>query len=323
MDKNNSSGGFLQGYFDYNRENLRNMINTTISIAKRLEYTKYGLADKSVYDVLGMIQRGDMILYDPECGEYDLKTITEAIRRQPDPEIQNEWKARFMPVVFFNGIWDGSKISKYSCITALDFDNIHSEEDLNNTLLLLKSSPFVLATFRTFKPKRIKALIMHDNPDPTLHKEMYAELINLFGTSGLDTSCSDLSRKTYLPWDDEIWINTNCTPYQFVSSHPVVGTQTKMIYKGKKQKSPYSIINILNSSWRKNHTEYWKEGQRARSVFKCACQFCEYGVPRDMAEDYFLTGGWEADDFTADEILKHVRGAYDYNKNRFGSKDFV
>ena len=41
MDKKDSSGGFLQGYFDYNLENLKNMRKTTISIAKRLEYTKY------------------------------------------------------------------------------------------------------------------------------------------------------------------------------------------------------------------------------------------------------------------------------------------
>lgn len=299
------------------------MNNKIVTIAQKLTYTKYGLEDKSIYEVLGMIQRGDMQLYDSECGHYDLKTITEAIRNQPDPKIQNEWKARFLPVVFFNGIWDGTKIIEYSCITALDFDNIHTEEELNNIIALLKSVPFVLAIFRTFKPMRIKALIMHNNSDPAKHTEMYEQLTRLFGINLLDTGCKDLSRKTYLPWDEDIWVNHNCSKYQFIPGNPLVTMQAKRTYQGTKSKSPQSIINILNSSWRKNHPEYWKEGNRAQSIFKCACEFCVYGVPQDMAEDYFLKGGWIANDFTADEVIKHVCGAYGCNKNNFGSKDFV
>ena len=53
-----------------------------ISIAKKLDYTKYGLEEKSIYEVLEIIQRGDMQLYDSECGYYDLRKITEAIRNQ-------------------------------------------------------------------------------------------------------------------------------------------------------------------------------------------------------------------------------------------------
>lgn len=294
-----------------------------ISIAKKLDYTKYGLEEKSIYEVLEIIQRGDMQLFDSECGRYELKTITEAIRNQKDPKIQNEWKARFLPVVFFNGLWDGAKISEYSCITALDFDNIHTEQELNDTLTSLKNTPFVLSVFRTFKPMRIKALVMHNNTDPTKHTEMYEQLMKLFGINLLDTGCKDLSRKNYLPWDEDIWINPNCSKYHFVANTTKVRAQASQIYKGAKSKSPQSIINILNSAWRKNHPEYWIEGNRAQSIFKCACQFYEYGVPQDMAEDYFLSGGWIADDFTADEVIKHVRGAYGCNRNNFGSKVFI
>lgn len=294
-----------------------------VSIAKRINYSKYGLEEKSVYEVLEMIQRGDMQLYDSECGHYDLRMITEAIRDQADPNIQNEWKARFMPVVFFNGVWDGAKISEYSCITALDFDNIQTEEELNNTIALLKSEPFVLSIFRTFKPMRIKALVMHNNTDPAKHAEMYEQLTKLFGINLLDTGCKDISRKTYIPWDKDIWVNHNCSKYQFVPSNTSIPARAKTTYQGTKSKSPQSIINILSSSWRKNHPEYWKEGNRAQSIFKCACEFCVYGVPQDMAEEYFLTGGWIANDFTSDEVIKHVRGAYGCNKNNFGCKDFV
>ena len=44
-----------------------------ISIAKKLDYTKYGLEEKSIYEVLEIIQRGDMQLFDSECGRYELK----------------------------------------------------------------------------------------------------------------------------------------------------------------------------------------------------------------------------------------------------------
>lgn len=42
--------------------------------------------------------------------------------------------------------------------------------------------------------------------------------------------------------------------------------------------SDKSIINIINSLWKKNNPEYWKKGNRAESVFKLACLMCKWGV---------------------------------------------
>lgn len=294
----------------------------SISLASRLQNTKYGLVEKSIDEIIKIIRAGDLQLYDPDCGTYSLKDITNAIRNEPSSQRQNEWKARLMPVVFFNGVWDGARISEYSNITALDFDYIDTDEQLTQTLSKLKSSPYVMAVFRTFKPKRIKALVMHDNTTSDKHKEMYEQLIRLFGIDLIDTSCKDLSRKTFLPWDEDIWVNANCKPFHFIPNATNSNKPFSVNGNGK-TKSPQSIINILNSSWRKNHPEYWREGYRANSIFKCACQFCEYGVPQDMAEDYFLNGGWIADDFTADEVIKHVRGAYGCNKDNFDCKNFI
>lgn len=296
-------------------------MNTITTLAYNLEKTKFGFTNKPIDEVIDIIRSGDFQLYHPNFGVYTLRNITMVIRNEPNPQRQNEWKARFLPVVFFNGIWNGARIVKYSNITALDFDHITTDEQLNRTLSMLKSSPHVLAIFKTFKPKRIKALIVHDNTDPLKHKEMYEQLIGLFGANVIDTSCKDLSRKTYLPWDKDIWVNPNYTPYHFVPTINITPFKASGI--SEKSKSPQSIINIFNSSWKKNHPEYWEEGYRANSIFKCACQFCEYGVPQDMAEDYFLNGGWIADDFTNDEVLKHVRGAYGYNKNNYGRKNFI
>lgn len=296
-------------------------MKNTISIASNLQRTKYGLFEKSIDEVIEIIRTGELQLYDQGCGTYTLRDITTAIRNEPNAQRQNEWKARFLPVVFFNGIWNGARIVKYSNITALDFDHITTDEQLNRTLSMLKSSPHVLTVFKTFKSRRIKALVIHDSTDSAKHKELYEQLIGLFSANVIDTSCKDLSRKTYLPWDKDIWVNPNYTPYHFVPTINITPFKASDI--SAKSKSPQSIINIFNSSWKKNHPEYWEEGYRANSIFKCACLFCEYGVPQDMAEDYFLNGGWIADDFTNDEVLKHVRGAYGYNKDNYGRKNFI
>lgn len=298
-------------------------MNTNICLAPRVYQTKYRLIETSVFEVIDIIRTGNLQLYDSRLGAYSLRKITMAIRNAPDAQRQNDWKVGYLPVVFFNGIWNGASISDYSNITALDFDHITTAEQLANTLSMLKGSPYVLAVFRTFKSRRIKALVMHDNTDPTMHKEMYEHLITLFGVNAIDTSCKDLSRKSFLPWDEDIWVNQNCIPYHFIPAIKPVNSTIIVRNSNGKTKSPQSIINILNSSWRKNHPEYWNEGYRANSIFKCACQFCEYGVPQDMAEDYFLAGGWIADNFTSDEVIKHVHGAYECNKNNFGQKNFI
>ena len=294
-----------------------------ISIANRVNFTKFGLAEKTVYEIIDIIRTGDLLLHDPEIGAYRLRDITQAIRNETDPTKQNELKARCIPVATFNGIWDGMKICNYSSVTALDFDHIATDEQFNLAVAKLMGTPFVLAVFRTFKQRRLKALVLHDNDKPESHQEMYQQLIDLFAGYGIDTCGKDLSRKTYLPWDDKIWVNPNCVPFHFVPSPAPAKTIPASKKPSGKTKSPQSIINILNSSWQKHHPEYWERGCRANSVFKCACQFCCYGVPQEMAEDYFLNGGWLADDFTEDEILKHVKGAYACNKGQFGSKDFV
>ena len=296
-------------------------MNTITTIAYNLEKTKFGFTNKPIDEVIDIIRSGDLQLYHPDFGVYTLRDITMAIRNEPNPQRQNEWKARFLPIVFFNGIWNGARIVKYSNITALDFDHITTDEQLTRTISALKNSPHVLAVFKTFKSRRIKALVIHDSTDSAKHKELYEQLIGLFGANVIDTSCKDLSRKTYLPWDKDIWVNANCVPYRFVPTINVTPLKASGI--SAKSKSPQSIINIFNSSWKKNHPEYWEEGYRANSIFKCACLFCEYGVPQDMAEDYFLNGGWIADDFTNHEVLKHVRGAYGYNKNNYGRKNFI
>ena len=82
-----------------------------------------------------------------------------------------------------------------------------------------------------------------------------------------------------------------------------------------------SIINMMNSSWEKNHPGYWQEGHRAVNIFKSACQLCRFGVDQDLTTDYFVKK-LTSKTMTKDEIVGHVRSAYKAEKNNFGKEDF-
>lgn len=291
-----------------------------ITLAQRLNWTKFNLVQKDLTEILNIIKDGSYVLHDRQLGDYTLKDITEAIRNEADENKQNLWKVGYLPVVTFNGIWNGSRISNYSNVTALDFDHVHTQVESELIMNSLMNSACVVAVFRTFKRHRLKAIILHDNTDPLRHKDMYEKVMVHFGVNNLDESCKDLSRKNYLPWDEDLWVNPSPVPFHYVPTVQNTVISSSVIPLTKKAKSPHSIINIFNSSWGKNHPEYWQRGQRASSIFKCACQLCEYGVPQDMAEEYFIKK-WLDYDMEESEIIGHVNGAY--GSAKFDSKIFI
>lgn len=289
-----------------------------VTYFKRVNYCHYGFLECDLKEILNMIKTGELQLYNDHLGGYSLKMITEAIRDESDCDKQNFWKESYLPAVCFNGVWNGKEVIEYSPYTALDFDYINSQAEMDSLMNTLKTTPYVVAVFRTFKGFRLKAIIEHDNTDKMLHKDMYEQLMNAIGLNGLDEFCKDLSRRNYLVWDENLWVNLNPMPFHYTPLTPKIILNQNPTHKGQ-GKSAHSIINILDSSWVKNHPEYWVEGNRANSIFKCACQFCKYGVPKDMAEDYFVNR-WVKTGMSRDEILKQVRGAY--NCEKFDSKLF-
>lgn len=294
-----------------------------ITYFNRLNHCWFGYRHISIEDIFQIIKSGDLMLNDFSIGSYTLRQITEAIRQQTDTGIQDRWKSGYCPAVSFNGIWGGQGIVQYSQYTALDFDKINSEQEMNCKMETLKSTPYIVALFRTFKTNRFKAIALHNNTDLDLHSDMYEMLMKECGADSLDASCKDLSRRSYLAWDENIWVNPNPVPYNYIPSLRQVETRKIDISEmSGKEKSPQSIICILNAYWKRKHPEYWKTGNRATSIFKCACQLCEYGVPQDLSEIYFLEGGWIADDFDENEVVKQVKGAYVYKRNEYGSKFF-
>lgn len=322
-----------------NREMRR--LNYEISIAQHLTYTRKGsFHPASLKDVLCWIgNQKNWILHYGNL-HATLGEVTDYIRVQHDPSVQNQLKKDWMPVVMFNGVFksaslQGYELESYSSVTALDFDNIESQEQSDAVMRDLQGRPYVVAVFHTFKPFRLKAVVAHDNTDPLRHSEMYEALASEFDESLLDKKCKNLTRRNYLVYDPNIMVRSDFNsfkPYHFEPNQQAqrgfadaalnsgVGNIAERSYSGK-QASPYSIVNILMKSWKREHPEYWQEGNRAMSIFKCAVQLCRYGVKQNITEDKLLRS-WIPCGMSGDEIRRQIDGAYKHEQNNYGKYSF-
>ena len=296
-------------------------MDSFITLTHRINHTRYNLSYPTLSRVTGMIRDGNMMLCDSQYGKYTLAQAIEHIRKQPENEKQY-WKARLLPAVAYNGTFseiDSTHLISYSNVTAMDFDHIGTQAEMTDLRNWLIRTPCVLCVFVTPGGRGLKALILHDNTDPDRHRDLYAQLLDKFNVPGKDSTCKDMARRNYLSYDPDIWMNPNPVPFHYI---PTVRAQGKVIQPHAERKvSDKSIINIINSLWKKNNPEYWKEGNRAESIFKLACLMCKWGVDESLAIGYF-TGGWKSPTMSEEEILEHVRNAYRAEKNNFGTLEF-
>lgn len=296
-------------------------MDSFITLAHRINHTRYNLSYPTLSRVTGMIRDGNIVLCDSQYGKYTLAQAIEHIRKQPENEMQY-WKARLLPAVAYNGTFseiDSTHLISYSNVTAMDFDHIGTQDEMTDLRNWLIRTSCVLCVFVTPGGRGLKALILHDNTDPDRHRDLYAQLLDKFNVAGKDSTCKDMARRNYLSYDPDIWMNPNPMPFHYI---PTVRAQDKVMQPHAERKaSDKSIINIINSLWKKNNPEYWKEGNRAESIFKLACLMCKWGVDESLAIGYF-TEGWKSPTMSEEEILGHVRNAYRAEKNNFGTLEF-
>ena len=293
-------------------------MDSFITLTHRINHTRYNLSYPTLSRVTGMIRDGNMMLCDSQYGKYTLAQAIEHIRKQPENEMQY-WKARLLPAVAYNGTFseiDSTHLISYSNVTAMDFDHIGTQAEMTDLRNWLIKTPCI---FVTPGGRGVKALILHDNTAPDRHRDLYTQLLDKFNVAGKDSACKDMARRNYLSYDPDIWMNPNPVTFHYI---PTVRAQGKVIQPHAERKvSDKSIINIINSLWKKNNPEYWKEGNRAESIFKLACLMCKWGVDESLAIGYF-TEGWKSPTMSEEEILGHVRNAYRAEKNNFGTLEF-
>ena len=278
------------------------IFRVSVTVIQRIHFTKSNMAYVPVEQVIDIMRKGNFTLHDNQYGDYTLRQAVEFTWSLNTHAEQQQWKARLLPAVAYNGMFlevNNKGLTCYSNITAMDFDDIHSYDEMEHLRKRLVITPCVYSVFVTPSGRGLKALVLHDNTDPAMHGDLYNQLLDRFNIVNPDTSCRDLARRNYRQ------------------------VQPKNHYaQTGKTISDRSIISIMNSVWKRNHPEYWQEGHRACSIFKLACWFCKWGVDEDLALEYFI-GGWESDTMTEDEISGHVTNAYKTEKDNFGTVDFT
>ena len=288
------------------------------TLLQRINYTKYGLQYIDFNEVVEVIRNGDLVLYDSEYGKYTLRQAIEHIRTVPEEDRQY-WKSRLLPAVAYNARFlevNSKGLDDYSCITAMDFDHIATRDEMIHLRNRLIITPCVVCVFVTPSGEGLKALVLHNNENPDLHRDLYEQLLKKFDVASKDESCKDIARRNYLSYDPDIWVNRSPVAFHYI---PTIKPQNySKQYSGNSVKSvsDESIIRIMDSVWKKKHPEYWLEGQRANSIFKLACLMCKWGVDEDFAIEYFVDG-WEDRTMSEDEIVSHVRNAYKAESDNF------
>lgn len=294
-----------------------------ITFTEKIHWVKYNLVYLELIDIIQAIRTGNTKMYDNEYGCYTLQQAIAKIR-SVNPGDMQKWKTRLLPAVAYNGTFrelNSAGLMDYSCVTALDFDHIATSNEMMHLRNRLVKTSCVLSVFVTPSGRGLKALVLHDNTDPSRHGDLYGQLLDKFYVANRnDASCKDLARRNYLSYDPDIWTNPNPVPFHYEPMAITSDGKMQSDYKGKAV-SDQSIINIMDSVWKQKNPEYWKEGNRATSIFKLACLMCKWGVDEDRAIGYFVKG-WESQTMDETEIVSHVKNAYKTEARNFGILDF-
>lgn len=304
--------------------------NQQITLFGRISWVSYGLKTITVDDAIQMIKNGTYYIDDQSRTGWSgtLKEITEYIQHLPDGNDLQGLKEQYLLSVSFNGVYDNG-IIQYSSITALDFDHIPSQEAYTELYRRLVVTPCVRNIYRTPSGKGLKALVLHDNHDPSMHENLYRQLMDMFKTT--DPKCKDLNRRNYLCYDTYVWTNPNPIAYHFeydknleaatikTDATTTVKSTTwyKTVMKSNDTPSDASVMGILKSRCRRYHPDYLCEGYRRDVVFWFGTQASRAGVDYDYGLEYVKSlyngseikitrGGY----FSEDEIVENFKNGY-------------
>lgn len=282
-------------------------MNDKITLFGRIDWTTYGLKTISFDDAIQIIKAGTLYIDDRNRSGMSgtLRDFTEMIQvLPPDANIQAA-KQQFLPAVSFNGVYSNG-IIQYSNITALDFDHVPNQNAYTELRQRLAATPCVLGIYRTPSGKGLKALILHDNTDPSLHGNLYEQLLRMFCVPYIktDSSCKDLSRRNYLCYDPDVWSNLNPVPFHFMYDASISSSvqsnasfSPKHIVSSINHVKPViaiglpsdaSVMNLLKSKCRRLHPEFLCEGARRDGCYWFGTQSSRAGVDYDYALDYVL-----------------------------------
>lgn len=252
----------------------------------------------------------------------DLEKAVKDIRKSPDHNTRNQLKIRTLPVICFSGVFtrrEDAALHEYSPLICIDLDDV---QDIPGELKRIKNFPYVAAAFISPSGKGIKVVALHDNPDPSYHKELYHKLgsdMGFMGRSDLvfDLSCSNVSRACFFSYDSKACYNPHTTPYHFTPNPiyraPVVKpTHTDITFTTPIITDPTKLrlqIQKTHSLFEEHYN--MNPGVRNCHLYILARFFRLDGIPQQVAIDYLVA--YYADPsngFPAYEITSTVQSAY-------------
>ena len=252
---------------------------------------------------------------------YIPKVVAD-IRKAPDHNTRSQIKIRMLPVICFSGNFtrrEDSALQEYSPLVCIDLDNV---QDIPGELKRIKIFPYVAAAFISPSGNGVKVVVLHDNTDPSYHKELYHKLGSDMGFTGrsdlvFDLSCSNVSRACFFSYDSKAYYNPNATPFQFTPDPkyiaPVVKpTHTNIIFTTPIITDP-AKLRLQIKETHSLFEDYYSmtPGVRNSHLYILARFFRLDGIPEQVSIDYLVA--YYADpnnDFPAIEITKTVQSAY-------------
>ena len=255
---------------------------------------------------------------------YIPKVVAD-IRKAPDHNTRSQIKIRMLPVICFSGDFtrrEDSALQEYSPLVCIDLDNV---QDIPGELKRIKTFPYVAAAFISPSGNGVKVVVLHDNNDPSYHKELYHKLGSDMGficRSDLvfDLSCSNVSRACFFSYDSKAYYNPKATPYHFTSDSnyvaPVINpTHTDITFTTPLITDP-TKLRLQIQETHSLFEDYYSmtPGVRNSHLYILARFFRLDGIPEQVSIDYLVA--YYADplnDFPASEITKTVQSAYKNN----------
>lgn len=255
---------------------------------------------------------------------YLPKAIAD-IRKAPDHDTMNKLKVATLPVICFSGDFtrrEDSALQEYSPLVCIDLDNV---QDIPGELKQIKTFPYVAAAFISPSGNGVKVVVLHDNTDPSYHKELYHKLGSDMGficRSDLvfDLSCSNVSRACFFSYDSKAYYNPNATPFHFtpdpIYKAPIIKpTHTNIIFTTPIITDP-AKLRLKIQETHSLFEDYYSmtPGVRNSHLYILARFFRLDGIPEQVAIDYLVA--YYADPsngFPASEITSAVQSAYKNN----------
>ena len=264
-----------------------------------------------------------------------MKGIIDDVRESPELYQQRKMG---LPYITVNGVFaerNENGLLEYSGVTCIDFDHIPNDE-MTWMKDCLRKWPYTFFLFTSPSGEGLKLFIKHDLNDPSLHNNMYMQMLTTFrdewGCQYVDTNPKDLSRATFLTYDPDYFWNPDALSWHFVydpSVHETVqhgsggtGQAVKrdspmtpgMIAKNSAYQTSWADITLVRyidkHQWDAFREDY-KEGHRNDSILRKAGLLFRCGVHYDVALEKLIHLYSEAfSDMPPSEVESRVHYIY-------------